>query len=648
MQYRPEIDGLRAVAVLPVVLFHAGVAGFSGGFVGVDVFFVISGYLITTKILEDLKEGKFSLLDFYEKRVRRILPLMILVILASTLIFYPILSPSGYVEYTKSAFAALKLMSDVFFRKTGDYFANSEIPRPLLHTWSLSIEEKYYLLFPLLVIAALRMRFRAEILVPFLAIITFFISVYYSFSRPSHAYYMFLARIWEILGGATIAIYAPVLKTFPIKSWKAGLIGWSSLILLAVLITTFSEKVTYPGFASAIPVFATSAIILSTGVRNSLTVFLSARPLVFLGLISYSVYMWHQPVLVAVNEVVPSPDWHVYLLSFALILILSFLSWRFIELPARLKSWVSLRTFTAISMTTLGLAFFALISLGTASQNRVTSITPSRTFDASLNDTCFLVSPSVEHFDSEKCQFHNQEKYKILVIGDSHSTAIFSRLTEIQQDANFQVVMMSSSYCLPLVQTFPSNESETATPRCASINKQVGHSIASLKPDIVLLSAYMFQWSAGAGSITPDDRWTYNGYYSDFLKALRELSSTSKVVVVGTLPIWRKWLPDLVAQRLGPFQSDLNEIERFNQEGLANGLFEFDQAYGNDVTQAGAKYVSVLSKICKSKACPWIAVTPKGKIELTSFDYGHLSDAGAAKVVNEAIIPVIQGILQSH
>jgi peptidoglycan/LPS O-acetylase OafA/YrhL len=363
--YRADIDGLRAIAVLAVLLFHAGVRAFSGGFVGVNVFFVISGYLITTIIHREIEAGRFSITQFYERRFRRNLPaaavLVVAVLVAGELLF-PAHQQDGLA---RSAVAAALFSSNIFFYLESGYFADPAHSLPLLHTWSLAVEEQYYLLFPLvmLLIAKFgRRHYTAWLLL--LTGVSFAACVRVTESDAAAAFYLSPTRAWELMVGSLLAVNAVP----PLQSRRTReLVAIAGIAMLAVSVMGFSEFTIFPGFAALIPVLGTAMLIHSGAHGETTTVrYLSVRPLVFVGLISYSLYLWHWPVIVFAQyySVVPLTP-VATVLMFGVIFALAIASWRYVEMPFRRKRVAAARRqmFHVSTAATAAIVAVALVSL---------------------------------------------------------------------------------------------------------------------------------------------------------------------------------------------------------------------------------------------------------------------------------------------
>ncbi|MFG1300625.1 acyltransferase family protein [Xanthobacter sp. V3C-3] len=337
MKYRSDISGLRALAVVPVVLFHADPRLMPGGYVGVDVFFVISGYLITSVIAEEMRSGHFSLLRFYDRRVRRILPAYVLVALA-TLVAALVLYPPGMLEaYGRSLSAASTFLANRHFLATTVYFAPSPYEHLLLHTWSLAIEEQFYLFWPLLLVALFHPRLakaRGFVLLA-LALVSLWLATKNAIDRPERAFYNFSGRAFELLIGAMLALgHAPRISSQRAAEMCAGL--GVALILVACLL--FTEQTIFPGATALVPTLGAALVLVAgeEGRRTFAGRLLSLPPLAFTGLISYSLYLWHWPVFSLYRLFVDADPGPVQLvLVTAGIYALSAASWRYVEAPFR-------------------------------------------------------------------------------------------------------------------------------------------------------------------------------------------------------------------------------------------------------------------------------------------------------------------------
>jgi peptidoglycan/LPS O-acetylase OafA/YrhL len=337
MKYRREIDGLRAVAVLPVILFHAGFSIFSGGFAGVDIFFVISGFLITSIIIQDIKEGRFSLTAFYQRRIRRILPALFLVIAVCLPFSWLVMLPRELKDFSGSLVTVPLFISNYYFRKDTGYFAADADEKPLLHTWSLAVEEQYYLLFPAMVWVL--WRYCRRLLVPILLT-----SVAASFAYAlreleideEKLFFDTRGRAWEILAGALMAFWVSSSRYRPLPNLANQIIAALGLSAIIYAIIGFDESTRFPSVDTLFPTLGAAAIILTASPDNLVGRLLGNRFFVGIGLISYSAYLWHQPLLAFAR--IQSLDGLSALSRFAICVAslgLAYLSWKFVETPLR-------------------------------------------------------------------------------------------------------------------------------------------------------------------------------------------------------------------------------------------------------------------------------------------------------------------------
>jgi peptidoglycan/LPS O-acetylase OafA/YrhL len=357
MNHRHDIDGLRAVAVIPVLLYHAGF-GFSGGYVGVDVFFVISGFLITGLIVKEMDEKTFSLSNFWERRIRRILPALALMVIGALIGGWFVLMPEDYRSFGRSAMAQALLSSNIHFWRDSSYFAPAADLKPLLHTWSLAVEEQYYLIFPVFVMVI--MRYSRRGLAPLILLVglgSLVLSILGTYRYPSATFYLLPTRAWELMIGSFLALVRPPGSRLH-SEWLSG----AGMMAVIAAMFVYDDHTKFPGIAALLPCLGTAAIIWGNTRQNTLVArVLSTPPLVFVGLISYSLYLWHWPLLVFsgywILDGVPPM---IKCLALAASAALAVLSWKFVETPFRKRQFVKTRaqvmTFAAGSLAAIVLA----------------------------------------------------------------------------------------------------------------------------------------------------------------------------------------------------------------------------------------------------------------------------------------------------
>lgn len=444
MEYRREIDGLRALAVLPVILFHAGFKTFSGGFIGVDVFFVISGYLITTIILAELEQGKFSIVNFYERRARRILPALFLVMLVCIPFAWIWLLPSDMKGFSQSLIAVAVFASNILFWSESGYFDTATELKPLLHTWSLAVEEQYYVLFPLFLMLLWKLGKRCILVI--LGVVfagSFAVAEWKSYAEPAAAFYLLPARAWELLIGAFAAFYLSKdnRKEFDKATGEVG--GWLGVALILYAMFTYSETTPFPGLYALVPTLGAVLIILFATNQTTVGKFVGNKAFVGIGLVSYSAYLWHQPLFAFARHKGLNEDGNILFLQLSLVTFMfAYFSWKYVEAPFRKRGFVNRRL-----IFFLGLLFtFFFIYIGYLG-NRDNGF-ESRfklVLSGDIGQTDFHKYIDAKYYDCEpkivaenalrwegflRCKQSKQGIPEIILLGDSYAEHLFLGLAE--------------------------------------------------------------------------------------------------------------------------------------------------------------------------------------------------------------------------
>ena len=338
------------------MLFHGGVAGFTGGFVGVDVFFVISGYLITCLILGEMSRGEFTLAGFYERRARRILPALFLVIACCLPFTWLWMLPPELQEFGRSVMAVLMFLSNFLFFQEAGYFGPNVDLLPLIHTWSLAVEEQFYLLYPLLLMILFGFGSAGlASLLFFIALLSLLLSGFFTAGMPDFAFYLLPTRAWELLFGALTALYLAVNPVSAISLWMRNIAAFLGLMMIGYAVASFDENTVFPGWAALVPVTGTVLIILFADFGTLVNRILQLRPFVFVGLISYSAYLWHQPLFAFARiRSFEQPATGMYILLIAISLSLAWISWRYVERPFRNREKIDrTQVFRTVSYSTI-------------------------------------------------------------------------------------------------------------------------------------------------------------------------------------------------------------------------------------------------------------------------------------------------------
>lgn len=609
MQYRREIDGLRAIAVLSVVFFHAGFKGFGGGFVGVDVFFVISGYLITSIIVGEKLAGGFSFLRFYERRARRILPALFLVVVATIPFAWLWMLPGDMKDFAQSVAFVSFFSSNILFWKESGYFDTVTELKPLLHTWSLAVEEQYYLIFPLLLLLLLRKGRRwAMIGLSLLCVASFVAAQTGSLKNPVKTFYLLQTRGWELLIGALISLYVYGRQIAWGRSDAAtraineagGLLG---LALIVAAIVFFDETTPFPGVYALLPTFGAGLIILCASQETWVGRVLGWKVPVGIGLISYSFYLWHQPLFALGRYIDPDITWYELLMLAGLAGVLATLSWRYVERPFRDRNMVSRRQIFAFSLA--GSALLGLFGwVGHATEGFAGRYSPK---DASL-------TLPMEQRDNYVWARFNERLYKpfdpnggrkILVIGDSYSADFLNAVHEAGLNRNLQFSTYPiSATCgnlyltIDLLPKIDPKERAFCRTQNWYANDQLRERMK--ESDAIWVIGSWREWQA---QLLPESK---RNLERDFGK---------KVIVVGRKDLGRVNLRQLVS---------MPEKERIKLESNMRRA----HVRTNDLMKKtlGQDFLDISELLCGSstKCRPF---TRDGK--LISFDGGHLTEDGA-------------------
>jgi len=435
LTYRPEIDGLRAIAVGAVILYHAqitilGYQPFKGGFIGVDIFFVISGYLITSIILKELvTTGSFSFKHFYERRVRRILPALLFVILVSLPFALMYLLPSSIVDFSKSILYSLGFSSNFYFHYSGQqYGAESGLLKPFLHTWSLSVEEQYYILFPIVLLVTFKYFKKYLIHILILGfVISLGLADWGSRNHPSFNFYILPTRGWELLAGSILA-YFEITKGHRSENQLLNLIlPTLGLLLIGHSILFFNDEMFHPSFYTLSPIIGVCLMIWFSNKNELITKILSTKLFVGIGLISYSLYLWHYPIFAFARISNFFDNNIIYKIAFLIITIfLSSISYYFVERPFRNKKINFRKIFILIIIIIFSITLvnsYVVLKEGKISYvyKKITNIYLDNEFD---NEN--LRVKSWEYVNNHSQTFQSKDKIKILIVGDSHSKDLFN------------------------------------------------------------------------------------------------------------------------------------------------------------------------------------------------------------------------------
>lgn len=650
MQYRREIDGLRALAVVPVVFFHAGLSAFDGGYVGVDIFFVISGYLITGILIKELEDGSFSIASFYERRARRILPALFLVIACSLPFAWAWMVPAELEAFGRSIVAVTLFVSNVLFFREDDYFAAAADLKPLLHTWSLAVEEQYYLVFPLFLALAWRFGRRKTFwTITVVALVSLGLSEIAWRIKPSANFYLAPTRVWELLAGSLCAFIYDRTRLMPFQ--------WLSLLGLAMIafaVFVFDAATPFPSLYAAIPVGGSALVVLFAQPSNLAGRFLGSRVLVAIGLISYSVYLWHQPLL-AFARIRANPEATPGLLLglSALSFVLGAVSWKYIEQPFRAGKRSVFQTRRTVFIAS-ALAGLALICCGAAIVFLKGS--PDRLPPAAL---AYLNEPAgdgpgcnnlldVADVRSGKiCAIGTKSMQpSVALIGDSHASVLSGALDESFKQFGLSGAVYANPWCVPLLNLGTDAASKN---RCSNKTEAIFQRVTS-KPTIRTVVLFA-EWPAyDHGQRWPDTAaaiYRYDGTANDCgdaksvdanLAALRcamrdtftKLAASGKQVIV-VLPVPEYDYDVRISHARSEMYHDRREFPGLSRADYLARAGRVRTALMSEAVAYGFSVYDPAARLCDNLFC-----APKDRDgQLLYSDANHLSLRGARPLAED-------------
>lgn len=646
--YRADIDGLRAIAILLVVWFHAFPESMPGGFIGVDVFFVISGFLITGIVLRGLHKESFCFLHFYTQRARRLLPALSLVLPATLAAGWHWLWPQEYAQLSAHVAAAAAFVLNIVLWTEAGYFDAATELKPLMHLWSLGIEEQFYLVYPFLLWAGWRLRLNPIVVIAAVVALSFMANLLTLSSDPAGTFFLPHTRFWELAMGGALAWWAHR------RQQGATLIGnapaamapsiWQQLLpccgLLAIAVGawTFTPDTPYPGTAALLPVLGSLILVSSrpdTWVNRNL---LANRVMVLVGLVSYPLYLWHWPILSFMRIIhSEAPPLSMRWLAVGLSFLLAWLTFRFVETPVRFGA----RKVTRLAGVAVMVACTAAVAVAFFTKQGVPSRLPEQARDllvyqydyrdAYREGSCFL-RPEQEASEFSLCaDTWPQHGQGWLLWGDSHAAHVFPGM-HARYGNNAVIIQRTASGCPPL-----HGEAIPNRPHCPQIQEQVWREIETHRPYRVTLAA----------------RWDSYDWakLADTVKRLRKLG-VEHIQVVGPVPQWHNGLPRqmAIAYRENGFSTIPSRLAR----GLNPEPFAIDQAMQAIAREWGVEYLSPIQQLCNTSGCLTLSqglpavdrfppnantVLPNANQQntaaLLAWDDAHLTSAGSILLTSE-------------
>jgi peptidoglycan/LPS O-acetylase OafA/YrhL len=623
-KYRPDVDGLRAIAVLSVLLFHSGIAALSGGYVGVDVFFVISGFVIATKLVEEIEEGKFSIANFYVRRIRRILPAMVVTMLVSCVAALVFFLPDALYDFSRSVIATAIFVSNLFFWKNSGYFESSALDRPLLHTWSLAIEEQFYIVIPIALFLVMAYARRWTFALFALATAcSLALSVFLTDKAPTANFFVLPTRAWELLLGVLVALapWTPISHRI-----LRELIALAALALVGVAVLTYTSATPFPGLAAFVPTFAT-AVLIYLGKEGRTTFVASAlglRPVVAIGLISYSLYLVHWPIIVFARYALLR-DLQGWEIAAAVVtaFVLAYLSYRFVETPFRRprRPVSRKRLFAGTAAVLGGLCAIGLVGVWTGG---VRLLHPAFAHpmeaegqgpDLWLTQRCFLENQDPSAWAGDVCIRTKGASGNALLWGDSFAAQYIPGLLANQDKLTRNIVEYTFAGCPPVL-----SYRSYARPGCQDFNARIFDMAARYHVDTVVLSA---RW----------DELRERGLQglSDTIDQLQAKGLT--VYVIGQSPMFA--FDVKVLDYRGAGKDDVGDSAWY---------LSFNHAQSDAVRAASAHahFIDPLPAFCHGDLCRY--ETSEGFLFA---DYGHFSELGSDLAV-KSYFPLYRRDIAQH
>jgi peptidoglycan/LPS O-acetylase OafA/YrhL len=624
-KYRPDIDGLRAIAILAVVGFHAFPEWVHGGFVGVDIFFVISGFLISSIIFGNLEKNTFNYRDFYARRIKRIFPALILVLATSYAAGWYLLLPDEFKQLGKHIAAGAGFVSNLVLWNEAGYFDNASSTKPLLHLWSLGIEEQFYIFWPLLLGLVWRYRLNFLAITILIAVASFAVNVLTVASNQVADFYSPLSRFWELMTGGVLA-YLTLHKPhhLPKNTNTQSIIG---LLLIVVAAASINQASAFPGWWALLPTAGAFLLISAQPTAWVNRHLLGNRVLVWIGLVSYPLYLWHWTILSFLRITESGiPSVKVRIAAVLASLFLAWLTYWALEKPVRFRAngnWI-------IAVLCALLALIALAGFNAYQRDglgfRMMKISPelmgykpdlARDWRLGL---CFL-----EDSDRFSAACLEHRKPLVFLWGDSHAAALYSGLRRLQNDFQFGIAQYTAAGCEPLIGRYFADDK-----LCKGINDADLAMIAKIKPEFVLLHA---NWQ---------EINVHRSHINDLADLEVTISSLKKIgiahiVLLGPVPAWKEDLPRIIfsyyrkEHRKPPLRLPMQD---------ADAARRLDAAMHKLAAAQGIRYISSLDILCNPDGC--LTRTAADSVDIMTMDTGHLTPAGASYLARLVLMDILR------
>jgi peptidoglycan/LPS O-acetylase OafA/YrhL len=636
-KYRPDIDGLRAIAVISVVTFHAFPGCLPGGFVGVDIFFVISGFLISSIVFSNIEQGHFSILSFYNKRIRRIFPALVLVMLTSFVFGWFSLLQDEFEKLGEHLVAGAAFVSNFALKRESGYFDSSAELKPMLHLWSLAIEEQFYIFWPLLLVLVWKYKLGFLRVTAVIAAVSFSLNVYLVGVNPTSAFYFPFSRFWELMVGGVLAYRS--IHCGKLLQKPANALAFIGITLLLCGFVLINRNRLFPGFWALLPSIGAYCIIAAGPDAWLNKNVLSARLAVWFGLISYPLYLWHWPVFSFAKIVLGELDSILRLALVGLSIMLAYATYRFIELPLRFGGGALRPIALVCSLILVAFAGFSSILAdgypghGFRDSDRTAF---SEHFDNRAPDLKYLVREQIVEKNREKCNFYDipsflkgrgtrvplaaidddcvtpspAAKHTIFLWGDSHSSQLYFGLKN-NLPTGWEILQVTSSGCAP-----DASVTEDSTSNwCVRSNWYALEAIKRHHPDVVVVSQNV-------------------GHSVERIEAIAarlNALGVERPIFTGPTPHWSPELPKLIQRRFW------DETPRRTLIGIDQGTLRIDAEMRSALeNKTNLRYISLVDYFCDRSGC-LTYIGDDRMTGVTSWDYGHLTPIASDSLARDRL-----------
>ena len=632
MNFRKDINGLRAIAVIAVVLYHFNPSWLPGGFAGVDVFFVISGYLMTGIIFRGFNSGDFSILNFYVARANRIIPPLFILCLILFIFGWFNFIPTDYRELGKHAASSIVFLSNLIYLNETDYFATSSSGKWLLHTWSLSVEWQFYMLYPVILVALKRFMSlnSLKIVIVFCAGLGFVYCIYATALFPSESYYSLQTRAWEMMVGGAAFLYP--LSLIKKDKWKTELVGLSLILGTYFFV---SKDNLWPGYLSLIPVLGAYLVIQS---NRDYSIITGNAVFQKIGSSSYSIYLWHWPLAVAIYYYSPSEIWNY--IAIIASFILGWISYKYIEKIRFRMSYISFFDLYKCKPIYMVMILFAMgtsiyVFNGFNDNFRYMASTPKakfiekyQTLHKNLDDAywlkCDMYNSLNKHntFSIDKSCTNQKGNSGIFLWGDSHAEALSLGIRSVFKGIPFYQVTSASCKASLNEDVFTKGDIKKA---CDASNKLALKNIEKLKPRVVL--------------IAQANRHEKTNWFDVYNKLI--YLGVKKVVLIGPVSQWRPSLPRVITKK-----SHWNSTEKYiTDDGLDLSILLTDQIMNEEAIPNNMIYISLIQGLCIDDNSMKSCTVRVSDGDLLQVDYGHLTPKGSLYVARNILFGKLKNVV---